>query len=148
MTGAERLKSVAATTDGETGAPRVAGATVMRRVVVFACVLSLITTGCATQRTEFVPPGEDRAELAAAIARQGQPTSPASGPSGYAVPPPQTRLDRVVQMTFEVTPCVLGVAAFIPLIALLILVPGPKPSLGGLFNHDPKPDPSIYDNHP
>jgi hypothetical protein len=106
----------------------------MRRVVVFACILSLATTGCATQRAEFVPPGEDRAELAAAIARQGQDSSPTPGPSGYATPPLLTPLDKGVQLAVVAAPYVVGCVLLAPVIALYIMAPGPKPPLPFNFN--------------
>jgi hypothetical protein len=48
----------------------------MRRSMLAACVLAATLTGCAARQGELLPPGTDRDELLAAIAAQGQDTSP------------------------------------------------------------------------
>jgi hypothetical protein len=120
------VKSISGLADMPMGLIAVAGAPVMRRVVVIACVLALLTTGCATHRVEFVPAGVDRDELAAAIARQGQDSTPDEHAPTSQPAPRQTRFDRTVQVGIEVAPWIPVVLVSIPLVGLYALAPGPK----------------------
>jgi hypothetical protein len=94
----------------------------MRRVVVMAWLVAITLTGCAARQVEFVPPGVDRDELAAAIARSGQDTSPEAEVRPH--PCPQTPLDKGIGFTIEAAPYVLLGIVYVPLVALYVLAKG------------------------
>ncbi len=100
----------------------------MRKAVVAACVVSLVLSGCATQRTELVAAGTDREQLAAAIARRGE------GIVGDEVtridqpPAPLGRLDKTVQFVIEATPVALTCVVMAPLVVAYMFASGHKAS--------------------
>ncbi len=88
----------------------------MRKWVVMICLVAV--TGCASRQQEYAAPNEDREELAATIARQGQ--EPA-----HDAPPPRredTFLEKAAGYTlFTVAGagvCVLAAPAVLGLIVL------------------------------
>ncbi len=101
----------------------------MRRCLLTTLLLAFTLTGCARTSTMVVPPGTDRDQLAATIARRGQNTiSDESIPNERPASQPN-RLDRSVQWVLEATPVALLCVGLAPLVVLYALAPGPHAPL-------------------
>jgi hypothetical protein len=85
----------------------------MRRLLVIACAASLVLTGCATHPAVVIPPDVDRAELAAAIARNAQ------GTPDPRPPVVETPMDRVTTVVVGV-PLLVGVCILAAPVYLLL----------------------------
>src|SRR5262249_43084535 len=125
LTRRDGLKSAPSVTDAQKRGIAVRGAPVMRWSIVIVCLFSLILSGCATRQPTFVPPGDDRDQLVASIARRGQDTSSDESVPEALPARQQTRLDRSVQWVLEATPVALTCVAVAPLLVLYALAKGP-----------------------
>jgi hypothetical protein len=85
-----------------------------RPLVVGIIVATLVVSGCATQPVTFVPPGVDRDELLATIAKNGQGGGGGVEPVAHDKP---DRLTRILVGGAEVTGKVVVTCAVLALLA-------------------------------
>jgi hypothetical protein len=89
----------------------------------------LLITGCATQRTAFLPAGADPQELADAIAARGMDSTPSVDGDIHASSRPLTPVDNCAQGVVRALPVIgTGVVAA-PLIVLWAVAKGPHSTL-------------------
>jgi hypothetical protein len=101
------------------------GSPPVQRIVALSCILTLLTTGCATQRTAFLPADANPQELAATIAARGMDSTPSVDGDTHASSRPLTTVDSCAQGVVRALPIIgTGVVAA-PLIVLWAVAKGP-----------------------